>query len=164
VTGDVIRLDLLAAGQATGLAAGRYWVVVYPDLPCNDKRDGNGCTEGWSWDTSWYGNDQAWAYINSDQNAAWSNTGTSGYGPGLALTVTTRVSCAGNPGWLALTPKEGAVTAGAPVEVTFTATAAGYAPSTSASTYVCFNVNYLEPSTLTEIPKAVIPIQVNAHN
>jgi len=164
VTGDVIRLDLLAAGQATGLAAGRYWVVVYPDLPCNDKRDGNGCTEGWSWDTSWYGNDQAWAYINSDQNAAWSNTGTSGYGPGLALTVTTRVSCAGNPGWLALTPKEGAVIAGAPVEVTFTATAAGYAPNTSASTYVCFNVNYLEPSTLTEIPKAVIPIQVNAHN
>ena len=164
VAGDVISLDLAAAQQPTGLAAGRYWLVVYPDLPCNDK--GNGCTEGWSWDTSWYGSGQNWAFISSDPSSAWSNNGTGGYGPGLAMTITTQAGCSSVPSWLTLTPNggNGATTALTPGTVTFSAAKAGYAPNASASTYVCFKTAYLEPATLTETPKAVIPVLVNARN
>jgi len=164
VANDVISLDLVAARQSTGLAAGRYWLVVYPDLPCNDN-DGTGCAEGWSWDTSWYGNDNSWAYISSAAGAAWSNSGTSGYGPGLAMAVTTRASCS-SPGWLTLTPNggSGAVSALQPATVTFTAAKAGYAPDTSASSYVCFDTNYQDPASSVEIPRGSIAIQVNARN
>ncbi|MBS0582328.1 MAG: S8 family serine peptidase [Proteobacteria bacterium] len=164
VTNDVISLDLAAAQQSTGLAGGRYWLVVYPDLPCNDT-DGTGCAEGWSWDTSWYGNDTSWAYISSAAGAAWSNSGTDGYGPGLALVVTTRAACS-SPGWLALTPNDGSgvVSALQPATVTFTAAKAGYAPDTSASNYVCFDTGYQDPATSVEIPRGSIAIQVNARN
>ncbi|MBN8888562.1 MAG: S8 family serine peptidase [Rudaea sp.] len=166
VAGDVISLDLAAAQQATGLAAGRYWLSVYPDLPCNDKGDGKGCTEGWSWDTSWYGNDTSWAYTSSDPNATWSTGGTSGYGPGLAMAVVTRVACANPPSWLTLTPNGGAglVTAGSPATVTFSAAKAGYAPNASASSYVCFGTSYQDPILSTQIPKNTIAVQVNAKN
>ena len=164
VARDVISLDLVTAQQSTGLAAGRYWLVVYPDLPCNDK-DGSGCSEGWSWDTSWYGNDTAWAYISSAPGDSWSNSGTGGYGPGLALTVTTLASCS-SVDWLNLTPNGGSglVTALQPATVTFTAAKAGYAPDTSASTYACFDTSYPDPSSSAQIPKGPLAVQVNAQN
>jgi subtilisin family serine protease len=165
VAGDVISLDLGWAQQSTALPGGRYWLVVYPDLPCNDK-NGNGCTEGWSWDTSWYGNEQSWAYISSAAGDSWSNSGTSWYGPGLALTVTTQAACGSNAGWLSLTPNGGGgqVSALQPATVTFSAAKAGYAPDDSASTYVCFNTNYLDPSTSAEVPRGSLAIRVNAKN
>lgn len=165
VAGDTIRLDLAAAGQSTGLAAGRYWLVVYPDLPCNDKGDGNGCTEGWGWNTSWYGNGTNWAYISSDPNDHWSTDGTNWYGPGLAMTITTQAACGDVPSWLTLNPADGGfATAPTAVSVTFTATSAGYAPNSSASTYVCFSNGYQDPASLSRVPKAPIAIQVNARN
>lgn len=164
VANDVISLDLAAAGQSTGLAAGRYWLSVYPDLPCNDN-DGNGCTEGWSWDTSWYGNDTNWAYISSKPDSQWSNDGTDLYGPGLAMTITTRAVCGDVPAWLTLSQGgRGIVMAPTPTPVTFTATKAGYAPDTSASTFVCFGTSYQDPSSLTQVPKDTVVIQVNAKN
>ena len=164
VANDVISLDLAAAGKSTGLAGGRYWLVVYPDLPCNDS-DGNGCTEGWSWDTSWYGNGTNWAYISSDPSAQWSNDGTDVYGPGLAMTITTRATCGDVPSWLTLSQGgSGLVVAPTPTPITFTAAKAGYAPDTSASTYVCFGTTYQDPSLLTQVPKDTIAIQVNAKN
>ena len=135
-----------------------------PYLPCNDKGRGDGCTEGWSWNASWYGNGTNWAYVSSDPSDHWSNAGTNWYGPGLAMTVTTRAACGDVPGWLTLNPANGLATAPLPTPVTFTAAKAGYAPDSAASAYVCFGVGYQDPALLTRVPKGSIAIQVNAKN
>ena len=164
VAGDGIALDLAAAGATTALNAGTYWLSVYVDLPCNDKGDGNGCSEAWYWNNSWYNSGSTWSQYNTG-SSAW-GAGYAGTGSGLSMSITTNVTCGGVPNWLTLTPNggAGAVTAATPATVNFTAAAAGYAPSTSASTYVCFSSGYVEPSTQLTIPKAVVPVQVNAQN
>jgi len=166
VAGDTISLDLTAAGLSTQLAAGRYWLVVYPDLPCNDKGDGNGCTEGWSWNTSWYGNTTSWAYISSYPGTPWANQGTGPYGPGLAMRITTRATCGNASAWLTMTPNggNGQVTALAPATVTFSAAKSGYAPNTSASGYACFDAGYQDPVTSVLLPRSSFAVQVNANN
>ncbi|MFT3791546.1 MAG: S8 family serine peptidase [Rudaea sp.] len=166
VSGDTISLDLTAAGQSTALAAGRYWLSVYPDLPCNDQGDGYGCTEGWNWDASWYGNGTNWAYISSAEGDAWANDGTNWYGPGLAMTITTQAACGAVPSWLTLTPNAGTgvVSGPTPTTLTFSAASAGYAPDTSASTYVCFGTSYRDEATLGQIPASSFAIEVNAKN
>jgi hypothetical protein len=164
VANNGIALDLAAAGATTALNAGTYWLVVYVDLPCNDKNDGNGCTEAWYWNNSWYNSGNTWSQFNTG-SGAWA-TGYAGTGKGLSMDITTNVSCGAVPAWLTLTPDggTGAVTPATPATVNFTAAAAGYAPSTSASTYVCFNSSYVDPSTLVLVPSAVVPVQVNAQN
>jgi subtilisin family serine protease len=167
VANDNISLNLVAAQLGTNLPAGHYWLSVYPDLPCNDT-DGKGCTEGWFWSTSWTGSGEVWA--STATGASWSNTGdgasNSQYGPGLALSITTNAACQAPPSWLTLSPNGGSTSAsaGSPATVTFTAAAAGYAPATSASTYVCFAGGYQDPSLGVLIPKNVVPVQVNATN
>jgi subtilisin family serine protease len=163
VANDNISLNLVAAQLGTNLPAGHYWLSVYPDLPCNDS-DGKGCTEGWFWSTSWTGTGDVWA--STGTGFSWSNDGNTQYGPGLALSITTNAACQAPPSWLTLSPNGGstATSAGSPTTVTFTATAAGYAPATSASTYVCFAGGYQDPSLGVLIPKNVVPVQVNATN
>jgi hypothetical protein len=167
VAGDAISLNLTVAKLKTGLSAGNYWLVVYPDLPCNDAKN-TGCTEGWFWNNSWYGSGQVFALTSSASGAAWSNKGNLNYGsgPGLAMTITTTVGCGALPGWLTLTPNggEGSATASTPGVVQFSASAAGYAPSTSASTYVCFDSGYQEPTLGVTLPRGAVPVQVNAKN
>jgi hypothetical protein len=162
VTNGTISLDLVAAHQATALAAGRYWLVVYPDLPCNDR--GNGCSEGWAWLNSWQGSGAVWAGIAPQVGGAsnWSNQSNDSAGLGLALTLTTTANCS-LPDWLTLTPDFGAVGSVATTAVTFTATAAGYAPANSATTYVCLATSY-QSDVGTVVPRALVPVQVNANN
>jgi len=159
VTADTISLDLVAASITTALPAGHYWLVVYPDLPCNDK--GAGCTETWYWLNSWSGQGGTWAltapgydWYNGDQNLT--------YGQGLALTLTSTVPCA-LPDWLSLAPPAGAVASGASTSVKFNANFAASASAPPKSAFVCLAASYQEPSLGTSIPKAVIPVQVNAH-
>ncbi|MBL8301011.1 MAG: S8 family serine peptidase [Rhodanobacteraceae bacterium] len=45
VSGNDLSLDLVAAGLEANLPEGRYWLVVYPTLPCDDR--GRGCTNVW---------------------------------------------------------------------------------------------------------------------
>ncbi|MEP6938929.1 MAG: S8 family serine peptidase [Rudaea sp.] len=159
VTADTISLDLAAAGLTTALPAGRYWLVVYPDLPCNDK--GSGCTETWYWLNSWSGTGNTWAitapgydWYNGVQNLP--------SGEGLAMTITSSVPCS-LPDWLSLSPPAGAVASGASTSVKFNANFAASSSAPPKSAFVCLATSYQEPSLGTSIPRAVIPVQVNAH-
>ena len=157
VAGDTISLDLVAAQQSTALPAGHYWLVVYPDLPCNAS-NGSGCTEAWYWLNSWQGTGSTWAltapgfdWYNGEQNKP--------YGLGLALTLTSSAACA-LPDWLSF--NGGSVASGASTSVKFSANFANSASTPPKSAYVCLATSFQEPSLGTSIPKAVIPVQVNA--
>ncbi len=160
LTGDTISLDLVAAKQSTALPAGHYWLVVYPDLPCNDTHN-TGCTEGWYWLNSWQGSGSTWAltapgytWYNGEQNQP--------YGLGLAMKLTGGAACS-MPDWLSLSPSAGAVNSGSSTPVKFSANFANSTSTPPKSAYICLATSYQEPSLGTSIPKAVIPIQVNAH-
>jgi len=160
VSGDTISLDLVAAKQSTALPAGHYWLVVYPDLPCNDTHN-TGCTESWYWLNSWKGSGSTWAltapgysWYNGDQNEP--------YGLGLAMTLTSSAACS-LPDWLSLSPSAGAVASASSTPVKFNANFASSTSTPPKSAYVCLATSFQEPVLGTSIPKAVIPVQVNAH-
>jgi hypothetical protein len=162
VANNNISLDLNAAGVATGLAAGTYWLSVYVDLPCNDT--GNGCTEAWYWNGSWYGKGNTYTYFDLDSSAWYA--GNAEWGSGLSMQITTSVPCAAAPSWLTLTPNGGTGTATAPAAttVTFSAAKAGYAPATSTTGYVCFGTSQTRASDLQQVAGPSQAIQVNANN
>ncbi len=160
LTGDTISLDLVAAKQFTALPAGHYWLVVYPDLPCNDTHN-TGCTEGWYWLNSWQGSGSTWAltapgydWYNGEQNEP--------YGLGLAMKLTGSAACS-MPDWLSLSPSTGAVTSASSTPVKFNANFANSTSTPPKSAYICLATSYQEPVLGSSIPKAVIPVQVNAH-
>jgi hypothetical protein len=91
-TNDTITLDLTAAAQHTNLAAGHYWLLVYPEMTSNYF--------GWAW----FGSD-----VNSGSKAVTLTTGTGADwkvhtdpGGGMALRIEQTVAC-GAP-WLSATP------------------------------------------------------------
>ncbi len=166
VTGDTISLDLVAAKQSTALPAGKYWLVVYPDLPCKDTGNTGSCAESWIWANSWKGSGALWAIIAPQTKFnTWDNTPANNapYGLGLAMTLTASAPCS-VPSWLSLSPAAGALNSASSDNITFTANfpagtpAAGAPPQTA---YVCI-ASSVQDALGTDIPKGVTPIQVNA--
>lgn len=166
VAGDTISLDLTAAKQSTALPAGKYWLVVYPDLPCKDTKNSGSCAEGWIWANSWKGSGALWASIAPQTKFnTWDNTPANNapYGLGLAMTLTAAVPCT-LPSWLSMSPANGILTSASSGNITFAANfptgtpAAGAPPQTA---YVCI-ASSTQDALGTDIPKSVAPIQVNA--
>lgn len=165
VKSDKISLDLVAAKQSTVLPAGRYWLVVYPDLPCGDTKNTGSCNEGWAWLNSWAGTGALWAAIapQASSGNAWDNAPahSAPYGLGLAMTLTSTATCPALPGWLSLSPAGGVLASASSMDIAFRANFAnGSAPPQT--TYVCLLNSVVQGSLGLEIPGGVTPIQVNA--
>ena len=168
VAGDAISLDLVAAKQSTALPAGKYWLVVYPDLPCKDTKNTGSCSEGWAWSNSWKGSGSIWAAIapQSKHSNVWDNTPNNNapYGLGLAMTLTSSAQCsAALPSWLSLAPVNGVLGSASTGSITFSANFTGASPSNGPpqTGYVCIGSSEQDALGL-EIPRSVTPVQVNA--
>lgn len=149
--GGDISLDLVAANQHTALAAGHYWLVVYPTLPCNDA--GAGCTEGWLWLNSINGSGSSAVSIAPPTQApAWTAIAPS-VGAGFAMHLETTASCT-PPSWLGVTGLPAALGGAASTPLTVTATAPLGAGAVTG--YLCLGSD--------DANKPVLPVQVNAAN
>ncbi|HEX3125625.1 MAG TPA: S8 family serine peptidase [Rhodanobacteraceae bacterium] len=147
--GGDISLDLVAANQHTALAAGHYWLVVYPTLPCTDG--GSGCTEGWLWLTSNNGSGSSAVDIAPPTaQPAWTAIDP-GTGAGFAMHLESAAACT-PPSWLSATGLPAALGGGANTPVTVTATAPLGAASVTG--YLCLGSN--------DASTPVLPVQVNA--
>ncbi len=91
-TNDTISLDLAAAGQHTSLAAGHYWLLVYPELTSNNL--------GWVWFASDVNSGSKAVTFSSGTGADW--TVHTDPGGGMALRIEQSVAC-GAP-WLSASP------------------------------------------------------------
>jgi len=167
VSGDTISLDLVAAKQSTALPAGKYWLVVYPDLPCKDTNNTGNCAEGWAWSNSWTGSGSLWAAIAPQtNNNTWDNQSNNRapYGLGLAMTLTSSAPCSATlPSWLSMSPLNGALGSAASGNITFSANFAGASAGNGApqTSYVCI-ASSVQDALGFEIPRGVTPVQVNA--
>jgi len=147
--GGDISLDLVAANQHTALAAGHYWLVVYPTLPCTDG--GSGCTEGWLWLTSNNGSGSSAVDIAPPTaQPAWTAIDP-GTGAGFAMHLESAAACT-PPSWLSATGLPAALGGGVNTPVTVTATAPLGAASVTG--YLCLGSN--------DASTPVLPVQVNA--
>ncbi|WP_137912399.1 MULTISPECIES: S8 family serine peptidase [unclassified Rudaea] len=160
--GSSFVLNLTAAKLNTVLPKGHYWLVVYPDLPCNANSNGK-CTFVWNWFTSNAGDATLPVQVNT------TNSGSSWSVPsdlkqnGLAATITTQAGCSAPPAWLSIAPGSGVAPSASTAQVKFTATSAGFAPQASASALVCLGTGYQNDFPLV-LPRATIPVLVNASN
>jgi hypothetical protein len=159
VARDTISLDLVAAQQSTALPAGHYWLVAYPDMPCNDTQ-GSGCNEGWYWLNSWAGSGATWA-LTSPGFDWYNGVQNEPYGEGLAMSITSTANCALRD-WLSLSPLNGTVASASSSTLTFNADFSTSSTPPPQTTYVCLATSYLDPVEGLTIPKGVVPIQVNA--
>lgn len=133
-TNDTITLDLAALYASTNLAAGHYWLSVYPEMPAQ-------YLPGWAWFASDSNYGSVSVYHTTGQD--WAALTSGGVGKGLALRIEQQVSC-GAP-WLSTTPASlnvGALDSGnASVSVDSTKFGGG----TSAVGYLCLHSN--DPNT-----------------
>lgn len=146
--GSDIALDLTAAGTHTALAAGHYWLVVYPTLPCNDS--GAGCSEGWFWFSSDAGSGAPPVFTTPQTGPGWAATDPT-FGAGLALRIDSIAACT-PPAWLGAGAFPLAL--GGAASATLSVTAIAPLGSSHVTGYLCLNTN--DPIT------PVLPVQVNA--
>ena len=132
-TNDTITLDLTAVAQHTNLAAGHYWLLVYPEMSSNYF--------GWAW----FGSD-----VNSGSKAMTFSTGTGADwvvhndpGGGMALRIEQTVAC-GAP-WLSATPPVLTVDALASVNASVSVDSTKFGGGNSAVGYLCLQSN--DPTT-----------------
>ncbi|UXI69886.1 S8 family serine peptidase [Tahibacter amnicola] len=150
VSGTTVGLNLAVAGAPASLPPGRYWLAVYPELPC--APNANGCTRGWALYQSSEGNGTYGVSINptapppDDQWVAISDQ------PGFAITVETAAACDALP-WLAQAPASGTVGA-QQSQLTVLTVSAATLPADAATGYLCIGSNSPPPSTAV--------VQVNA--
>lgn len=149
--GAQISVNMVAAGLHTALPAGHYWLVVYPTLPCADT--GNGCVNGWGWLTSTTGvGNSAVNIAPQAPSPAWTPIDPT-VGAGLAMRLTTAVSCAApTPNWLSAATFP--LNIGGATTVPLTVTATAPLGGTNATAYLCLGSN--------DAVTPVLPIQVNA--
>jgi hypothetical protein len=130
VTGDTISLDLTAAGApATALSAGRYWMVVWPEIAYGDGR--------WAWFESVNTFNSNAHKIDPDNLSGggvttWVDNTASGGFPGMAMHIEAKVAC--GAGWLSATPSTLTIAAGDSAQLTVF----GPVPDTA---YLCLDSN-----------------------
>lgn len=143
---DVVHLDLAAAGLHTALPPGRYWLMVYPTVPCTPLSPIS--CDGWNWSGSTEGNGTGPVQRAPSISGTWTRITTV---PGLTMTIESRPACAA-PAWLGATglPLGLAAFADAGVTVTASAAALGGVPATA---YLCLQSN--------DAVAPLLPVQVN---
>lgn len=160
--GSSFVLNLATAKLNAVLPKGRYWLVVYPDLPCSADSNGN-CTFVWNWFTSNAGDATLPVKVDTTSGgSSWSVPGDLKQN-GLAATITTQAGCSAPPAWLSISPASGVAPSASTAQINFTATSAGFAPQTSASALVCLGTGYQNDFPLV-LPRSSIPVLVNVSN
>lgn len=160
--GSSFVLNLATAKLNAVLPKGRYWLVVYPDLPCSANSSGK-CTFVWNWFTSNAGDATLPVQVSTTNGgSSWSVPGDLKQN-GLAATITTQAGCSAPPAWLSISPGSGMTPSASTAQIKFTATSAAFAPQTSASALVCLGTGYQNDFPLV-LPKSTIPVLVNVSN
>lgn len=123
----------------TALAPGKYWLTVYPDLPCAANPSGE-CTKGWAW----FLTDNATAPVGDSIDPSGPAPGNQ-WTPfaehvGLATYIDSQQNCDPGTSWLKMMPASGSVGGWSTLDTMLTATAAQMATPTTSS-YLCINSN-----------------------
>jgi hypothetical protein len=130
-TNDNITLDLTVDGQSTNLAAGNYWLVVYPEM--------GDYYFGWFWFASDVNSGSTALSLAVAYAPDWTAHDSDGESPGMAVRIEQQITC-GAP-WLSATPPQlnlGALdSSSASVSVDSTKFGVG----NSATGYLCLHSN-----------------------
>ncbi|HET8898041.1 MAG TPA: S8 family serine peptidase [Rhodanobacteraceae bacterium] len=135
LAGDTI---LAFPTTSTQLVPGKYWLSVYPELPCNANTAGN-CTDGWAWRLDTNANSPVGASIFPAGQSPGNTWQPVVEQRGFALYLDSTQTCSA-PAWLGLSPGSGALDAGTSMPLTVTATAASMTAA-QATSYLCLSSN-----------------------
>ncbi len=130
-TNDNIMLDMTVDGQSTNLAAGNYWLVVYPEM--------EDMYLGWAWFGSEVNSGSTALSLATAYAPDWRAHDADGEPPGMALRIEQQITC-GAP-WLSAAPPQLNLGALASATVSVSVDSTKFGGGNSATGFLCLQSN-----------------------